>query len=106
MQGVGQETSSTYAAGTWSLKTDDGADEAFNQLLDDENQWPQALYMTFPSSAPPLFPLSSRASPIDARLSPDNLFSSAEPWSLRDLSSPLPFAKVELSVHGQLKIPR
>lgn len=85
-------------------KTDEGADEAFNQLLDDENQWPQAPYMTFPSSAP-LFPLSSRASPIDARLSPDNLFSSAEPWSPRDLCSPPPFAKVELSIHSQFNVP-
>ncbi len=54
---------------------------------------------------PPPFSLSSRASPIGARLSPDNLFSSAESWSPRDLCSPLPFAKDELSVHGQLNIP-
>lgn len=105
MQGVGQKTSSTYAAVTWSLKTDDGADEAFNQLLDDENQWPQCDPYDLSLLGPPPFPLSSRASPIGARLSPDNLFSSAESWFPRDLCSPLPFAKIELSVHGQLNIP-
>lgn len=97
---------------TWSLKTDDGADEAFNQLLDDENlllddenQWPQCALYDLSLLGPPPFPLSSRASPIDARLSLDNLFSSAESSFLRDLYSPLPFAKIELSVHGQLNIP-
>lgn len=51
-----------------------------------------------------IWPFPPRPSPIGARLSPDNLFSSVESWSPKHLCSPLPFAKRELSVHGQLNI--
>lgn len=87
------------------INTDDGADEAFNKLLDDENQWPPAPYMAFPSSALHLFPCPPGPPRSVPGLSPDKLFSSVESWSPKHLCSPLPFPKRELSVHGQLNIP-